>query len=209
MTNHHLSRGHHYYHCAKCGWRWQSKPQSECPGVLRYEWHTKPEHLLSPTQLKMAGFSLAPDQPRRGMVQSGDGKRWHWLFDIQEAISKKGRSPAEGLKILKEKLVKKQQREYLNLLDNRLTNLESRLQHLGSVLAVDNSNSTNRNYWEEIRWLGIKRLRHEIISDCKSAKWYLQKLQSLQPQPQLGDMVLGGQQPQPQLGDMVLGGVEK
>jgi DNA polymerase-3 subunit epsilon len=80
--NHEIIKVEGGYHCTICDWNWKSRPQSDCPGVKRFELGTAPENLKTKGQLKKIG--LKPNSPYRGIVQGGKGA--YELFDIAEAV---------------------------------------------------------------------------------------------------------------------------
>lgn len=209
--NHNLYRFSGRYHCNTCVWSWQSKPRSECPGVRRYDWGDKPRHLLSPTQLGLAGFKRRTEQQAQGMVQSADGKHWTWLYDINEAESKKpGRSPQKGLEILAQKLTLKEQLRWEKVqwkaLNHQTNNLLWKLNDISHWLETpERFPFGNEEYWRAGKHQSIKFCARDIrkyIRDCKGTLFKLYPPK----RPQPGDAVLGGTQKQPQPYDAVLGG---
>ena len=91
---HNLSKVNGQWECDRCQWTWDNKPVSKCPGLPRYSWRTKPDNLLTKTQLGEQGLKLSPNQPERGCVQSGDNKKWWLLYDKAEAQAKQKKSAA-------------------------------------------------------------------------------------------------------------------
>lgn len=87
--------------CTVCKWSWKSKPQSNCPGVVRYERHQAPEHLKTKSQLHK--MSLHPGVSR-GIVGE------HRLYDVSEAIPFTG----EEIEAEKERIRKNNQRKCLS-----------------------------------------------------------------------------------------------
>lgn len=86
--------------CSACGWSWKTPPQSECPGVKRYEYADIPPTLAHKTALREK--HLRPAGPPRGVYfRSGQGAkptRWCPLYAVAEAVptNTKGASDASG-----------------------------------------------------------------------------------------------------------------
>lgn len=77
--------------CSLCKWTWKTTPQSECPGVPRYEYADIPATLAHKTRLRE--LHLKPDGPARGVYyRAGQGKkptRWCLLYAVAEAVPTK------------------------------------------------------------------------------------------------------------------------
>lgn len=75
--------------CSGCGWSWKTPPQSECPGVPRYEYADIPPTLAHKTALSEK--HLRPGGPPRGVYfRSGQGAkptRWCPLYAVSEAVT--------------------------------------------------------------------------------------------------------------------------
>jgi hypothetical protein len=81
--------------CSKCQWKWRSKPQSLCPGILRYDWGEVPLHLKTQTQLSKIGLKPTKEQPPAGCVYSHSKSDYYWLFDQRQAVPKRIATPAQ------------------------------------------------------------------------------------------------------------------
>lgn len=82
--DHQIERRDGRYYCTVCVWSWQSKPDTSCPGVPRYNWGGVPAELHSKTGLHKR--KLEPGGPPRGCVMNVyDGSYW-WLYDEREAV---------------------------------------------------------------------------------------------------------------------------
>lgn len=79
--------------CSVCKWTWKGAPQSECPGVPRYEYADIPADLLHKTGLRER--HLKPGGPPRGVYyRAGQGKkptRWCLLYAVAEAVPTGGK----------------------------------------------------------------------------------------------------------------------
>lgn len=70
------------YKCSVCTQTWKSKPRSECPGVIVYEWGKQPEHLIFHRDLFPKGLKLADGQQHSAVM----GSNHYRLYDINEAV---------------------------------------------------------------------------------------------------------------------------
>lgn len=50
--------------CSACHWEWQSRPNTQCPGLPRYAWASRPDHLQTKAALGREGFKLAKGQEK-------------------------------------------------------------------------------------------------------------------------------------------------
>jgi DNA polymerase-3 subunit epsilon len=91
MPNHQFTCADGRYVCSICKWTWVNKPDSDCPGVPRFEWNTASDHLKTGRQLKKA--HLKPGGPARGCIRYKSG--WLWLYDGHEALPCKPATPAQ------------------------------------------------------------------------------------------------------------------
>lgn len=86
--------------CSACRWSWKTTPQSECPGVPRYEYADIPPTLAHRTRLRE--LHLNPGGVPRGVYyRAGQGKkptRWCALYTVAEAVptNRKGATDATG-----------------------------------------------------------------------------------------------------------------
>lgn len=69
---HDLTKVNGRWTCGACRWKWQSKPYTRCPGLPRYTWDSRPDHLQSKTALDQEGFKLAEGQEPVACVLAGD-----------------------------------------------------------------------------------------------------------------------------------------
>lgn len=144
------------------------------------------------------------------MVQSGDGKRWTWLYDIHEAQPKKSRrSPEEGLEILADRMARKERREWekahWEALDYRSRDLLFSLNQISHWLETpERFPFGNEEYWRRAKQSSIRHKARNIRKYARECKEALHKLYPPR-KPQPGDAVLGGTQKQPQPYDAVLG----
>lgn len=72
------------YRCYACQWQWQSKPRTRCPGVRRYDWSNKPEHLQSKSDLKKQ--NLKPKSEPVGCIWLVKSNQWLSLYDRNDAV---------------------------------------------------------------------------------------------------------------------------
>lgn len=101
QTEHCLEKHSDGWTCSICQWRWKSKPQTLCPGIIRYEWwHNVPEHLKTKTQLNKIGLKPAnEDEPEGCILMKATG--YYWLYDARTAIHKKKPTPAQRAALAK------------------------------------------------------------------------------------------------------------
>lgn len=92
---HNLTRVDGRWACSVCRWEWQSKPHTRCPGLPRYTWASRPDHMQTKTALDREGFKLAGGQQPVGCVLAGDNSRYFMLYDRGACEAKRTPTPAQ------------------------------------------------------------------------------------------------------------------
>lgn len=69
------------WRCEICKWTWDSKPKTECPGVVRYDWLCWPKHLLTPSDLEKRNLKPKKGTNPVGGYYSRKGNFWLWLYE--------------------------------------------------------------------------------------------------------------------------------
>ncbi|MFL9467111.1 MULTISPECIES: hypothetical protein [Scytonema] len=80
MLVHDLIKTDSGWRCKTCDWLWQSKPKTECPGVVRYNW-VHPERLKTTTDLHKKNLKPKDENKPDGCIYSQKSRLWIWLYD--------------------------------------------------------------------------------------------------------------------------------
>lgn len=70
--------------CLLCSWTWGVKPVSECPGVPRYTWTSKPADLLTRDGLLERGMEPPSSAHRRGVIWSVRESVYYDLYHVAD-----------------------------------------------------------------------------------------------------------------------------
>ncbi|MEP0914216.1 hypothetical protein NDI45_25235 [Leptolyngbya sp. GB1-A1] len=95
MEHHLIQLPDRRWTCSTCQWYWKSKPQSECPGVPRYDCAHMPEPFKTQTELGKIGLKLAFDQKPAACVYVPRKMDYDWFYDVAQAVPKKQATPAQ------------------------------------------------------------------------------------------------------------------
>lgn len=97
LTLREIIPGQPEYHCEVCGRNWKKEPSLGCPGVKVYQWKKWPDHLMTKTQLAVAGYQTGKALPKpSGAVfwsKMPDGILW--LYDVGQAKKRTLLTPEE------------------------------------------------------------------------------------------------------------------
>src|SRR5215470_7358237 len=84
MTNHQFQRKSGCWQCKVCQWSWKTRKRSVCPGVIRYEFGTWPNHLKTAGELSRIGMDI-PSSPDGCYYQRLEPD-FLWLYDKSKAV---------------------------------------------------------------------------------------------------------------------------
>lgn len=81
--------------CKRCRWQWKtSRVSSDCPGLPRYGWDSRPANLLTKTELGKKGLK-PPQRPVGVMISASHPRDRYWLYDEAQATPKRKATPAQ------------------------------------------------------------------------------------------------------------------